>query len=161
MGSFVDTWARKAVTPDEAVARIANGMRVFLHGAAATPTPLIEALSRRVDLEGVLLYHLHTAGPAPFADPERASSFQSVSLFTGAPLRRAIEEGRADFVPIFLSDIPRLFSTRAIPLDVAIVQLTSGASSAASSRRSATSSSRNLRMEAICTRTVIPRPFSR
>lgn len=116
-------WTSKAVTADEAVARIANGMRVFVHGAAATPTPLIEALGRRADLEGVSLYHLHTAGPAPFADPERAGSFLSVSLFTGAPLRRAIDEGRADFVPIFLSDIPRLFSTRAIPLDVAIVQL--------------------------------------
>ena len=123
MGSLGDTWAGQAVTADEAVARIASGMRVFIHGAAATPTPLIEALSRRSDLEGVSLYHLHTAGPAPFADPERASSFLSVSLFTGAPLRRAIDEGRADFVPIFLSDIPRLFSTRAIPLDVAILQL--------------------------------------
>jgi nitric oxide reductase NorD protein len=83
-------------------------MRVFIHGAAATPTPLIEALARRRDVEDVSLYHLHTAGPAPFADPGAEGRFLSVSLFAGAPLRDAIEQGRADFVPIFLSDIPAL-----------------------------------------------------
>jgi 4-hydroxybutyrate CoA-transferase len=113
----------RAVTADEAVARIGSGMRVFIHGAAATPTPLVEALSRRRDLSDVSLYHLHTNGPAPFADPEQAGRFLSISLFTGAPLRQAIDEGRADFVPIFLSDIPRLFTSRAIPLDAALVQV--------------------------------------
>jgi len=111
------------VTADEAVARIGSGMRVFIHGAAATPTPLVEALGRRRDLSGVSLYHLHTNGPAPFADPEHAGRFQSISLFTGAPLRQAIDDGRADFVPIFLSDIPRLFTSRQIPLDAALVQV--------------------------------------
>src|SRR5512132_3682796 len=119
----MSVWTEKAISADDAVAHIASGMRVFIHGAAATPTPLIDALSRRRDLEGVSLYHLHTAGPAPFAEPEHEGRFLSVSLFTGAPLRHAIDEGRADFVPIFLSDIPRLFTTRAIPLDAAIVQL--------------------------------------
>jgi acyl-CoA hydrolase len=98
-------------------------MRVFLHGAAATPTPLIEALCARTDLEDVWLYHLHTEGPAPFAAPEMRGRFHSVSLFTGPALRKPVEEGRADFVPVFLSDIPALFSTRAIPLDVAFLQL--------------------------------------
>jgi 4-hydroxybutyrate CoA-transferase len=113
----------RAVSADEAVGRIASGMRVFIHGAAATPTPLVEAMSRRADLADVSLYHLHTNGPAPFAEPGQAGRFRSVSLFTGAPLRGAIEEGRADFVPIFLSDIPRLFTSRAIPLDAAVVQV--------------------------------------
>jgi 4-hydroxybutyrate CoA-transferase len=113
----------RAVSAEDAVACITSGMRVFIHGAAATPTPLVEALSRRADLADVSLYHLHTNGPAPFADPDQAGRFRSVSLFTGAPLRGAIEEGRADFVPIFLSDIPRLFTSRAIPLDAAVVQL--------------------------------------
>jgi acyl-CoA hydrolase len=113
----------RAVSADEAVGGIASGMRVFIHGAAATPTPLVEALSRRADLADVSLYHLHTNGPAPFADAEHVGRFRSVSLFTGAPLRGAIEEGRADFVPIFLSDIPRLFTSRAIPLDAALVQV--------------------------------------
>jgi acyl-CoA hydrolase len=98
-------------------------MRVFVHGAAATPTPLLDALAARVDLEGVTLYHMHTNGPAPFAEPQHRGRFLSISLFTGQPLRTAINEGRADFMPIFLSDIPCLFSSRKVPLDVALVQL--------------------------------------
>jgi acyl-CoA hydrolase len=66
---------------------------------------------------------LHTAGNAPFAAADRQGEFHSVSLFTGAPLRQAVADGRADFVPIFLSDIPALFHSRQVPLDVAIVQL--------------------------------------
>ncbi len=98
-------------------------MRVFVHGAAATPTTLIEALARRTDLENVTLYHLHTEGPAPFAAPGQAGRFRSVSLFTGAPLRTAIAEGRADFVPIFLSDIPWLFLSGQVTLDAALLTL--------------------------------------
>ena len=117
------SWPQRAVSPDDAVRLVRSGMRVFIHGAAATPTPLVEALSRRLDLEGVRLYHLHTNGPAPFAAPEHAGRFLSVSLFAGAPVRAAIEDGRADFMPIFLSDIPALFATRRVPLDAAILQL--------------------------------------
>ncbi len=119
----MSTWTSRAVSPDDAVSCVVSGARVFIHGAAATPTPLVEALSRRQDLSGVTLYHLHTAGPAPFAEPACAGRFHSISLFAGAPVRAAIDEGRADFVPIFLSDIPRLFTSRAVPLDVAIVQV--------------------------------------
>ena len=92
-------------------------------GAAATPTPLLETLAARRDLEDVRLYHLHTMGLAPFATPEHVGRFRSVSLFTGAPLRAAIAEGRADFMPIFLSDIPGLFASGRVPLDVALFQL--------------------------------------
>jgi acyl-CoA hydrolase len=117
------SWTSRAVSAEEAAAHIASGMRVFIHGAAATPAPLIAALSARMDLAGVSLYHLHTTGPAPFADPGGEGRFLSVSLFAGPPLRAAIEAGRADFVPVFLSDIPRLFSDGAIPLDAALLQL--------------------------------------
>ena len=72
------SWPQRAVSPDDAVRLVRSGMRVFIHGAAATPTPLVEALSRRLDLEGVRLYHLHTNGPAPFAAPEHAGRFLSV-----------------------------------------------------------------------------------
>jgi acyl-CoA hydrolase len=84
---------------------------------------LLAALAARADVAEVWLYHLHTAGEFPFIRPECASRFRSVSFFTGAALRKPIEEGRADFMPIFLSDIPALFRTRRIPLDVALVQL--------------------------------------
>lgn len=94
-----------------------------MHGAAATPTPLIEALAARGDLTQVHLYHLHTSGPAPFAAEGRETAFRSVSFFAGAPLRPAIAAGRADFMPIFLSDIPNLFGSGAIRLDVALLQL--------------------------------------
>lgn len=116
-------WASRAVSADEAVVGIKNGMGVFVHSAAATPTPLVEALVRRRDLLDVSLYHLHTTGPAPFAAPEHQGRFLSVSLFAGPPLRDAINDGRADYVPVFLSDIPRLFQERIIPLDVALLQL--------------------------------------
>ena len=98
-------------------------MNLFVHGAAATPTPLLEALAARTDLEKVRLYHLHTGGPAPFVSPECRERIQSISLFAGAPVRAAIERGDADFIPIFLSDIPSLFIKRLIPLDVALLQL--------------------------------------
>ena len=98
-------------------------MHVFIHGAAATPTPLLEALARRDDLEDVTLWHLHLEGPAPWTEPACAGRFRSVSLFTGENLRDAVAEGRADFVPIFLSDIPALFASGRVRLDAAIVQL--------------------------------------
>jgi 4-hydroxybutyrate CoA-transferase len=114
---------QSAVSADEAIACIRSGMRVFVHGAAATPTELLEALARRTDLSNVTLYHLHTSGPAPFAAPGHRHRFRSVSLFAGPPLRAAIDRGDADFVPVFLSDIPRLFTSGQLPLDAALLQL--------------------------------------
>ncbi len=105
------------------IARVKNGARIFVHGAAATPLALLEALAKRKDLEGVTLYHLHLEGPCEFAKPEHAGRFFSVSLFTGPALRKPIAEGRADFIPVFLSDIPSLFTSGKIRLDAAIVQL--------------------------------------
>ena len=116
-------WQSRAVSAADVVSVVRSRTNVFIHGACATPTPLLEALCARTDLEEVKLYHLHTAGPAPFAAPGREQEFRSVSLFTGAPLRQAINEDRADFVPIFLSDIPGLFLTGAVPVDVALLQL--------------------------------------
>ena len=107
----------------DAVALIRSGMNVFVHGAAATPTPLLQALAARTDLEDVTLYHLHTQGPVPFAEPDCTGRFRSVSFFAGSNVRRAIEEGRADFIPVFLSDIPALFTSGRIHLDAALLQL--------------------------------------
>jgi 4-hydroxybutyrate CoA-transferase len=118
-----DRWTNRAVTPDEALACVRSGMRIFVHGAASTPTPLLEALARRSDLVDVKLFHMHTQGPAPFTGPEHRDRFFSNSLFVGPALRKPIDEGRADFIPVFLSDIPALFASGRLPLDVAIVQL--------------------------------------
>jgi len=107
----------------EAVAAVRSGMKIFVHGAAATPTPLLQALCARQDLEAIRLYHLHLDGDIPFAEPALQDRFLSVSLFTGPALRKPIAEGRADFMPVFLADIPGLFTSRVIDLDVALVQL--------------------------------------
>ncbi len=116
-------WVARASSLEDVVRRVPSGGRVFVHGAAATPTPLLVGLVARPDVDGVTLYHLHTSGPAPFAEPEVAGRFRSVSFFVGPALRRPIAEGRADFMPIFLSQIPGLFSSGRIALDVALVQL--------------------------------------
>ena len=116
-------WQQRACTPADAVSMVRSGMRVFVHGASATPTPLLKALCAREDLEGVTLYHLHTDGDCPFAAPEMQGRFFSVSLFTGPSLREPIAKGYADFMPIFLTDIPRLFTSRRVPLDVALIQV--------------------------------------
>lgn len=113
----------RAISADEAVRTIRSGMNVFVHGASATPTPLLEALCRRRDLTDVRLYHLHTSGPAPFVDASVQGRLTSVSLFAGSPVRQAVQEGIADFVPVFLSDIPGLFQSGRIRLDAALLQV--------------------------------------
>ncbi|HEX6100420.1 MAG TPA: acetyl-CoA hydrolase/transferase C-terminal domain-containing protein [Thermoanaerobaculia bacterium] len=117
------TWMDRAVSPADAVRAISSGASVFIHGAAATPTPLIDALALRQDLEDVTTYHLHLEGRVAIAEPGLEGRFRPTSLFTGASLRQAVNEGRADFVPVFLSDVPLLFSSRRIPVDAALLQL--------------------------------------
>ena len=116
-------WKSRGVSAPDVVSFVQSATNVFIHGACATPTPLIDALCARKDLAEVKLYHLHTAGAAPFAERGRENEFRSVSLFTGSPLRQAIAENRADFVPIFLSDIPDLFLSGSVQLDVALLQV--------------------------------------
>ncbi len=119
----IPDWNARSIPPDEAVRGISSGMHVFVHGAAATPTPILEALARRTDVENVTLYHLHLEGPTPWTSPAHAGRFRSVSLFNGANMRDAVNDGRADYVPIFLSDVPSLFTSGRVRLDAAIVQL--------------------------------------
>lgn len=116
-------WRARAVSADEAVGVVKSGMTVFIQGASATPSPLVDALVRRTDLTDITLYHLHTNGPAPFADPACDGRVRSVSLFAGPGVRAAIAEGRADYVPVFLSDIPALFASGRLRVDVALLQL--------------------------------------
>lgn len=116
-------WTSRGVSAADAVSLITSGMRVFAHGAAATPTPLLAALAQRTDIEDVRLYHMHTEGAAPWTEPGIAERIRSVAMFCGPSLREPIADGRADFVPVFLSDIPSLFQNGIVPLDVAIVQL--------------------------------------
>jgi 4-hydroxybutyrate CoA-transferase len=117
------SWSARAVSAADAVAHVPSAARVFVHGAAATPVPLLDALAARRDLEAVRLYHLHTQGSASCFAPAVSGWLRSVSMFVGADARPAVADGRADFMPVFLSDIPGLFVSGAIALDVALVQL--------------------------------------
>jgi 4-hydroxybutyrate CoA-transferase len=113
------------VTPAEAVAGIRSGDQVYLHCAAATPEVLLDALVARADeLRDVGVVHLHCEGPGPHLAPELSGTFRHRALFIGPNARAAVNEGRADYVPVFLSDVPRLFRSGALPLDVAFVNAT-------------------------------------
>lgn len=110
------------VSADEAVRSIGSGQAVFVHGAAATPTPLLEALAARApELHDVTVYHLHTEGPAPHLAPALAGHLRHKALFIGANARAAVAEGRAEYIPVFLSDVPYLFSSAILPLDAALI----------------------------------------
>ncbi|MFO0814344.1 MAG: acetyl-CoA hydrolase/transferase C-terminal domain-containing protein [Gemmatales bacterium] len=100
-----------------------SGMNIFLHGTSATPTPLLDALVARDDLHDITIYHLHLCGPVPFVEPRFKDRFRSVSLFTGPALREPIAEGRADYIPVFLSDVPSLLRSGRIRIDAMFLQL--------------------------------------
>jgi acyl-CoA hydrolase len=113
------------VNPAEAVARIGSGDTVYLHCAAATPSVLLDALvARAPELRDVTMAHLHTEGPAPHLAPRMAGHFRHRALFVGPNARQAVNEGRADYVPVFLSDVPALFSKGLLPLDAVLVNAT-------------------------------------
>src|SRR5215470_17597676 len=87
----------------EAVAAVEPGHRVFVQGACATPTPLIEALvARGDDLHNVEIMHLHTYGPTPYTDARWAGHFSLRALFVGDNIRAAANAGRASYTPVFL-----------------------------------------------------------
>ncbi|RDV14030.1 acetyl-CoA hydrolase/transferase family protein [Pontibacter diazotrophicus] len=109
---------------EEALSVIQSGDRVFLHGSAATPSYLIKKLAERADeLRDVELVSISTFGDMPVADPKYSDSFYINSLFVSANVREAVNSGRGDYVPIFLSEIPKLFRSGIMPLDVAIVHV--------------------------------------
>ena len=108
----------------QAVAAIRSGQRVFVHGGAAAPQVLLAALTARAaDLRDVELVHLHTEGLAPWAEPGLAPHLRSNALFLGGNLREAVARGDADYVPVFLSEVPALFRSGALPIDVALVHV--------------------------------------
>jgi 4-hydroxybutyrate CoA-transferase len=118
-----EDWKKRAVSARDVVAHLKSRHKVFVQGAAATPTTLLDAMTERTDLEAVELFHIHLNGALRFTEPTQQHAFTSNSFFVGSNLRKPIAEGRALFVPVFLSDIPGLFKSRRVPLDVAIVSL--------------------------------------
>jgi acyl-CoA hydrolase len=121
--NWLDDYQSKLQTPEQAVQRIHSGDRVYYAGNAAIPQALVRALAkRRKELKHVQLNHVLLLGEDPLSTPDMAGSFRHNSLFVGPADRQAVNDGRADYVPIFLHHIPRLFDEGLIPLDVAMVQ---------------------------------------
>lgn len=108
----------------EAVAAIKSNSRVFIHGAAATPNRLIEAMVADADrLRNVELVHLHTIGPAKYADPKYKDSFRVSALFVGANMRSRFNHDQVDYIPCVLSEIPQLLHSGRLPVDVALIHV--------------------------------------
>lgn len=122
--SWQDRWAAKLCSPEEAIARIARGRRILIGSGAAEPTRLVEALVTHGDhLADNEIVHLLTLGPAPYVQPGLEHRFRHSAFFIGPNVRRAVHEGRADFIPVFLSEIPSLISSRRVRIDVVLVQV--------------------------------------
>ena len=114
----------QTVSSEEAVASIQDGQTIFIHGGAATPSALLAALAARApQLSGITTVGLHLDGPCPHLDPALAGHIRHRALFIGPNARDAVNEGRADYVPIFLSDIPHLFSRGILPLDAVFINV--------------------------------------
>lgn len=114
----------KYISGEEAVKVIKSGDRVFVHGGAATPHYLLRKLVERADeLSDIELVSISLQGEALFAEKKYKGVFKINSLFVSANIREAVNDGRGDYVPVFLSEIPILFRRGILPLDVALVQV--------------------------------------
>lgn len=114
----------KIIQAAEAAQFIKSGNRVFIHGGAATPVCLIQAMQQRAaELENVELVSITSLGDVNFDLPEHRSAFFFNSLFVSAATRSVANSDRGDYVPIFLSQIPQLFRKNILPIDVALVQV--------------------------------------
>jgi len=118
------TYADMVATPEQAVRRVTAGQRVFVGTGCAQPHALVRALVQRSpELADLEIVHLLTQGDAPYATRELCDCFRINSFFIADNVRSIIQEGLGDYTPIFLSDIPRLFSTGQLPLDVALIHV--------------------------------------
>ena len=108
----------------EAVAGIQSGQHVFIHSAAATPRELVQAMSLRShELSDVKLYSIHTEWEATYLKPEHAGAFHLNTFFVGGNVRKAVNAGKASYIPMFLSEIPVAIRSGAIHLDVALISV--------------------------------------
>jgi acyl-CoA hydrolase/GNAT superfamily N-acetyltransferase len=124
MTAWEERYSDRLVTPTAAVASLARGGRVFIGSGAAEPQLLVEALAGRGhDMADTQVLHILTLGVAPYIDPKLKDGFRHNAFFIGANVRDAVKDGRADYTPIFLSEIPKLFRAGRMPIDLALIQV--------------------------------------
>jgi acyl-CoA hydrolase len=124
MSSWELEYKSKLQTPEEALLCVRSGMRVYIQPGCAEPETLVEALMRRAPhVDDVEIVHMMTMGAAPYVAREMAGHFRHNAMFIGGNVREAINDGRADYTPIYLSEIEGLFESRAMPIDVALLTL--------------------------------------
>uniref|UniRef100_A0A1I7XUJ3 Acetyl-CoA hydrolase n=1 Tax=Heterorhabditis bacteriophora TaxID=37862 RepID=A0A1I7XUJ3_HETBA len=114
----------KWTTADEAVADIKSDMDIYVHAHASTPTELLNSLCKHVDaknLAGIRLSHILLGGNVPWTEKKYWGKMRSNCLFICGNLRKLVKQGEADYTPVFLSDIPRLFHDKIIPVDVSLI----------------------------------------
>ncbi|MGA1414670.1 MAG: acetyl-CoA hydrolase/transferase family protein, partial [Candidatus Kapaibacteriota bacterium] len=111
-------------TPYQALSHVKSHDRLFIHSVAAAPHCLIDALIMHAErLQDVEIVQLHTEGPAPYSSPEMANHFKVNAFFVGDNIRKAVQEGRAEYMPVFLSEVPQLFRKGILPVQVALIQV--------------------------------------
>ncbi len=114
----------RITTPEEAVKAIKSGDRVFLTGNASVPLPLLDALVKRApELKDVEVCHPLTICPDDYVSPEMEGHLRINSMFISANVRSVVNQGRADFTPVMLSEFPLLFKNGHLPLDVALIHV--------------------------------------
>jgi acyl-CoA hydrolase/ribosomal protein S18 acetylase RimI-like enzyme len=124
MNDWQQKYHSRLSTPERAVKKVKSGQRVFIGSGAAEPQLLVKALADRgAELADTQITHILTLGVAPYADPKLKDGFRHNALFIGPNVREAVAEGRADFTPVFLSEVPRLFRRGKLPIDVALIQV--------------------------------------
>jgi len=121
MEPWQQRYSDKVVTAERAATSIRHGQRVFVGSGAGEPQSLVAALGKRTDLSDTEIVHILTLGIAPYADPLLGDRFRHNAYFIGPNVRSAIAEGRADYTPIFLSEIAELFRSGRVVIDVALI----------------------------------------
>ena len=117
-------YKKKLRTPGEALRCVQSGMRVYIQPGCAEPETLVDALIQRAPfVQDVEIVHMMTMGSAPYVAPEMEGHFRHNAVFIGSNVRDAINEGRADYTPVYLSEIEELFESGAMPIDVALIEV--------------------------------------
>lgn len=124
MPSWLPEYNKKVTSAEVALSQVQSRDSIYVQSNAAAPQPLIDALVARADtLKDVEIFHILTMGRADYIKPEYSDSFKVHALFIGRNVREAVNQGRADYTPVFLSEIPSLFMTDRLPVDVCLIQV--------------------------------------